>query len=326
MVNNKNSINYFNIYSNSYDAINSISKKYNTNNSYYNLNNNLTIPQGIDYFINDVISKNLNVSQNDFNRVGYINDRKNRLIANNLIIGSNFSLIKNNRLNIYDQNFSQYKLKVELSGNLIDLLSNPFSLSKNEFGNKKLLGLAYSQFFKSEFNYIKYWSLSPASTLAFRGFYGVAIPFGNSSNIPFSKSFFAGGSNDNRAWEVYRLGPGSSGATSEFNEANMKIAFNIEYRFKLIGKLDSAVFTDFGNIWNVFDDTTDSKRSFTNFRDLDEIAIGSGFGLRYNLGYFIIRLDMGLKTYNPALEKSERWFTDFNLKKAVFNIGLNYPF
>ena len=106
----------------------------------------------------------------------------------------------------------------------------------------------------------------------------------------------------------------------------MKIAFNIEYRFKLIGKLDSAIFTDFGNIWNVFDDTTDSKRSFTNFRDLDEIAIGSGFGLRYNLSYFIIRLDMGLKTYNPALEKSERWFTDFNLKKAVFNIGLNYPF
>ena len=326
LVNNKNSVNYFNIYSNSYDTINSISNKYNTNSSYYNSNNSLIIPNGIEYFIKDVISKNLAVSENDFNSVNYINDRKNRLIANNLIIGSNFSLIKNNRLNIYDQNFSQYKFKVELSGNLIDLLSNPFSLSKNEFGNKKILGLAYSQFFKSEFNYIKYWSLSPSSTIAFRGFYGIAIPFGNSSSIPFSKSFFAGGSNDNRAWEVYRLGPGSSGATSEFNEANMKIAFNIEYRFKLIGKLDSAIFTDFGNIWNVFDNTTDTKRSFNGIGDLDEIAIGSGFGMRYNLGYFVIRLDMGLKTYNPALEKSERWFTDFNLKKAVFNIGLNYPF
>ena len=326
LVNNKNSVNYFNIYSNSYDTINSISNKYNTNSSYYNSNNSLIIPNGIEYFIKDVISKNLAVSENDFNSVNYINDRKNRLIANNLIIGSNFSLIKNNRLNIYDQNFSQYKFKVELSGNLIDLLSNPFSLSKNEFGNKKILGLAYSQFFKSEFNYIKYWSLSPSSTIAFRGFYGIAIPFGNSSSIPFSKSFFAGGSNDNRAWEVYRLGPGSSGATSEFNEANMKIAFNIEYRFKLIGKLDSAIFTDFGNIWNIFDDTTDTKRSFNGIGDLDEIAIGSGFGMRYNLGYFVIRLDMGLKTYNPALEKSERWFTDFNLKKAVFNIGLNYPF
>ena len=164
------------------------------------------------------------------------------------------------------------------------------------------------------------------SKLAFRSFFGIAAPFGNSNSIPFSKSFFAGGSNDNRAWEVYRLGPGSSGALSEFNEANMKIAFNIEYRFKIIGKLDGAIFTDIGNIWNVFDDTKDSKRTFDGFKDLNELAIGSGFGMRYNLGYFILRLDAGFKTYNPVLENKDRWFTDFNLKKAVFNIGLNYPF
>ena len=70
----------------------------------------------------------------------------------------------------------------------------------------------------------------------------------------------------------------------------------------------------------------DSKRKFNSLKDLDEIAIGSGIGLRYNIGYFILRLDMGLKTYNPVLESNERWLTDFNLKKAVFNIGLNYPF
>ena len=157
-------------------------------------------------------------------------------------------------------------------------------------------------------------------------YYGIAIPFGNSDNIPFSKSFFSGGSNDNRAWEVYRLGPGSSGAVSEFNEANMKIAFNIEYRFGLIGKLDGAIFTDIGNIWNVYDNTNDPKRTFNGLKDLNEIAVGSGIGLRYNLGYFVLRLDMGLKAYNPALDLDKRWLTDFNLKKAVFNIGLNYPF
>ena len=85
-------------------------------------------------------------------------------------------------------------------------------------------------------------------------------------------------------------------------------------------------YSNIGNIWNVFDDTNDSKRKFNSIKDLNEIAIGSGLGLRYNLGYFVIRLDMGLKTYNPALEKSKTWLTDFNLKKAVFNIGLNYPF
>ena len=106
----------------------------------------------------------------------------------------------------------------------------------------------------------------------------------------------------------------------------MKIAFNIEYRFKILGKLDGAIFNDFGNIWNVFDDTEDSKRTFDGFNDLSEIAIGSGFGFRYNLGYFVLRLDTGFKTYNPVLEKKDRWLTDFSFKKAVYNIGLNYPF
>jgi outer membrane protein assembly factor BamA len=209
---------------------------------------------------------------------------------------------------------------------MTNLVSNLLNVTKDEFGNNKVLGLAYSQYIKTEIGYIKHWSIGLNAKIAFRSFFGIAIPFGNSNNIPFSKSFFAGGSNDNRAWEVYRLGPGSSEALSEFNEANMKIAMNIEYRFKILGKLDGAVFTDFGNIWNVFDNTEDSQRTFNSLKDFNEIAIGSGAGFRYNLGYFILRLDMGLKTYNPVLEPSQRWFTDFNFKKAVFNIGLNYPF
>jgi len=326
LVNNKNSINYFNIYSSSFNSINTIAKNYNTNSTYFDALNRLIIPKGINSFINDVISNNISLSQQDYNTVNYINDRRNRLTSNNLIIGSNFSIITNTRKNIFDENFSQFKFKVELAGNITNLLAGQFNTSKDQYGNNKILGLAYSQYFKTEFNYIKHWAVSSNSVLALRGYYGIAIPFGNSDNIPFSKSFFSGGSNDNRAWEVYRLGPGSSGAVSEFNEANMKIAFNLEYRFELIGKLDGAIFTDIGNIWNVFDNTNDSKRTFDGFKDFNEIAIGTGFGMRYNLGYFVLRLDMGLKAYNPALDLKERWLTDFQLKKAVFNIGLNYPF
>jgi outer membrane protein assembly factor BamA len=209
---------------------------------------------------------------------------------------------------------------------MTDFLANQFNVRVDEFGNNKILGLAYSQYIKTEFSYINHWSINSNSLIAFRSYFGIAVPFGNANSIPFSKSFFAGGSNDNRAWEVYRLGPGSSGAISEFNEANMKIAMSVEYRFNLIKKLDGALFIDFGNIWNVFDGTNDPKRTFDGFKDLNEIAIGSGFGMRYNLGFFVLRLDMGLKTYNPVLETKDRWLTDFNLKKAVFNIGLNYPF
>jgi outer membrane protein assembly factor BamA len=258
------------------------------------------------------------------NKIKYINNTKKRLTTNNLIIGSSFS-ISNNYDNRYDKtNFNQWKIKFQSAG----LLTNLFLGNKrlNSEGLKTISDLPFSQFLKSELSYIKHWDIGGNSTFATRYFLGFAIPYGNSENIPFSESFFGGGSNDNRAWEVYRLGPGSSGATDEFNEGNFKIAFNFEYRFKMFGRFNGALFTDIGNIWNLLDDTNDSSRKFDGFKDLSELAIGSGFGLRYDSGLFVFRLDMGLKTYNPALEKNRRWFKDFSLKKGVFNIGLNYPF
>ena len=162
--------------------------------------------------------------------------------------------------------------------------------------------------------------------LAFRGFAGLALPLGNASSIPFNRSYFSGGANDNRAWEVYRLGPGSSNTGNEFNEANFKLSFNLEYRFDFIGALKGALFTDVGNIWNLADDVTDPQRRFDGIDDLGELAVGSGFGLRYDFGLFLFRLDTGFKTHNPALPRSKRWLTDFSFRKANFTIGINYPF
>ena len=320
LINNKNIENYFNIYSNSYGQLNFISSKY-TSDSKYFLNSQLNIPNGINLFIGDVLNGNLVVDSEDFSLVSYIDGRRQRLISNNLIVGSSFQ-ISNNYDNRYDKrNFRQWKLKFKSSGNLASILIN-----KNSEGKKLISDLEFSQFLKIESSFIRHWDVSDNSLFAVRYFGGIAIPFGNSNNIPFSESFFGGGSNDNRAWEVYKLGPGSSGAKNEFNEANLKLALNLEYRFKMFGNFNGAIFTDIGNIWNVLDDTEEESRSFNGFKDLDELAIGSGIGLRYDSGLFIFRLDMGLKTYNPALIKKDRWFNDFSLKKAVFNIGLNYPF
>jgi len=320
LINNKNIENYFNIYSNSYEELNLISKKYTSDPKYF-INNELSIPNGINLFINDILNENLVVANDDYSLVSYIEGRRKRLIANNLIIGSSFQ-ISNNYDNRYDKrNFKQWKLKLKSSGNLASLVSK-----KNNQGKKLISDLEFSQFIKMEYSFIRHWDISDNSIFALRYFGGIAVPFGNSDNIPFSESFFGGGSNDNRAWEVYKLGPGSSGAKNEFNEANFKLALNLEYRFKMFGNFNGALFSDIGNIWNIFDDTNESSRSFDGFKDLDELAIGSGFGLRYDSGLFIFRLDMGLKTYNPYLSKNRRWFKDFSLKKAVFNIGLNYPF
>ena len=100
----------------------------------------------------------------------------------------------------------------------------------------------------------------------------------------------------------------------------------MEYRFPIVGDIKGALFADAGNIWNALDNVTDEKATFDNLGSLADIALGTGLGIRYDFTYFVFRLDMGLKTYNPAEESSKRWFRDYNLSNAVFNIGINYPF
>ena len=162
--------------------------------------------------------------------------------------------------------------------------------------------------------------------LAVRAFGGIAIPYGNSTSIPFTRSYFAGGANDNRGWRAYDLGPGSSGSQLDFNEANFKLAFNAEYRFPIFGAFKGALFADAGNIWNVFDDVEDPASRFEGIQDLTEIALATGFGLRYDFGFFVARVDLGFKTYNPALPEGDRWFKQYNFNNSVINIGINYPF
>jgi outer membrane protein assembly factor BamA len=161
---------------------------------------------------------------------------------------------------------------------------------------------------------------------AIRSFAGIAIPYGNANSIPFSRSYFAGGSNDNRGWQAYTLGPGKSGAINDFNEANFKMAFSGEYRAKMFGKLHGALFVDMGNIWNFSDNVEDENYTFNGLKSLNDVAIGSGFGFRYDFNYFVFRLDFGYKTYNPAKEQNERWFRDINFSRTVLNFGINYPF
>lgn len=327
-VNNQNVENYFNVYRNSYNELNKIAQDLNVNSSYLNSNNQLSIPTGSLKFSEDILNGTLGIDQNSetYTNVSAIDERRRRLSQNNLIVGSSLGYTYNNRTDVFDEDFSQFRLQFEWAGNLMNLLAPTLNLKQNLQGQYEFLDVTYSQFAKAELNYIQHWMLTPNTVLALRAFGGLAIPFGNASNIPFSKSFFSGGTNDNRAWEVYRLGPGSSGSINEFNEANMKLAFNIEYRFDLVGKMKGALFTDVGNIWNVFDDIKDPARSFNGLSDLNELAIGTGFGLRYDFSFILIRLDTGFKTYNPALPKNDRWLSELKWRDAVWNIGINYPF
>jgi outer membrane protein assembly factor BamA len=322
-VKNLNTSRYFDIYTTSFRRLNDISKSIG-----YNNGEDLNGVALTDAFIFDVLNSNTSITPNsaNFRSVSAINERKDRLTEDNLIISTSYSFIKDNRRNLFDEDFSIFRFRVETAGTLLANTSSLLNLSKDSDDRFELFNVAFSQYIKTEFDYVKRWDFGKKNVFAMRSFFGFAIPYGNSTNIPFAKSFFAGGPNDNRAWNAYELGPGSSETTDEFNEANLKIALSAEQRFHLFGDLDGALFVDAGNIWNALDDVEDERATFTNFNALEDIAVGSGFGLRYDFSFFIFRFDIGFKTYDPSFRDENRWFNNYNFKNAVYNIGINYPF
>ncbi|MFV8226825.1 BamA/TamA family outer membrane protein [Christiangramia aquimixticola] len=327
-VRNLNTENYFNVYRNSFEELNTIAQGSNFEFS-DPANRNLKIPDGANRFINYIVSSdtgNTGLDEIDYFNVLDIHERKIRLTENNLIFASSYTYLWNTRESLYDREFSRFRFKIETAGNILSALSNFVQFDVNEQGNEKVFGVSYSQYAKTELDFIKHWDLGKERIFAVRAFGGIAIPYGNSKNIPITKTFFAGGPNDNRAWQAYDLGPGSSGSVLEFNEANFKLAFNGEYRFKLIDEFKGALFVDVGNIWNILDSRTSPDLVFENISDLKELAIGTGFGLRYDFNFFVLRFDVGFKTHDPAQPAGNRWFRDYNFSHAVYNVGINYPF
>lgn len=330
-VNNLNASNFFNVFRNSYSELNQISRNNisNVNPDFLFENNegelDLIIPAGTQGFIEAINNQDINLNSEDQRTASSLIERRERLTENNLIVASNFTYDYSSRRDIYDEDFSQFRGKIEWAGNLLSLFADPLGLQETSTGNYRLFGVQFSQYVKTELNFIKHWDLGNQKVIATRAYGGIAIPYGNANSIPFPRSFFGGGPNDNRGWRPYDLGPGRTNAVNDFNEANFKLSFNAEYRFNLFGNLNSALFIDAGNIWNVFDSVEDTDATFDGLQDLADLSVASGFGLRYDIEFFVIRMDLGFKTYNPGSEGS-KWFKEYNFSNVVFNFGINYPF
>ncbi|WP_445452949.1 translocation and assembly module lipoprotein TamL [Flavobacterium sp. 25HG05S-40] len=325
-VRNINPGNYFNVYRSSYRVLNDFAIDYNASPTYFDgddYNNGLSLG-GVDLFLNDVKNDVINPSAADEKSINSIVEQRQRLTEDNLIFATSLTFTKTSQKDLADNTFYAVKAKVESAGNLLSLLSEASQLSQN--GSKKAFGVEFSQYIKTELEYIKHWDLTRKKVLAAKAFIGVAIPYGNSKSIPFSRSYFAGGTNDIRAWQSYGLGPGKTGSVNDFNEANMKLLFSTEFRFNIFQQLNGAFFVDTGNIWNIADIVSDADAKFTGLKSLENIAVGSGFGFRYDFNFFVIRLDLGFKTYNPANPENEKWLKEMRFDKSVINIGINYPF
>jgi outer membrane protein assembly factor BamA len=322
-INNLNINNYFNVYRSSFNQLNSIANRYyDFSEPFRGPDGFLTIPKGADDFIFAALF-NSEVSVADIKSIIRIWERKNRLTQNNLILSSAIAYSKNTRKSNNDNTFSVFKVRLETAGNGLSLFAKKEEPSKEG----EIFNVAYSQYVKTDIEFTKQWDLKKSNVFAVRGFVGFAKPFGNSTYIPFIKSYFAGGSNDIRAWRPYSLGPGRSIGILDFNEANFKITCNAEYRFNIYRSFKGALFADAGNIWHLMDDLSeDEEIGFKGLSSLRDVALATGFGIRYDLTMFVIRVDLGFKTYNPALPIEDRWFTDFKIGKSILNIGVNYPF
>ena len=204
------------------------------------------------------------------------------------------------------------------------------------------------------------------TVLAYRFNSGLAYAYGDNQSLPYEKFFFAGGSNSIRAWRPRRLGPGSTKPAESAEPekdglfdysiekpSTILLEASIELRQKLFGFVNGAVFIDAGNVWtfepinkkdpdgNIIQDETSQ---FKVNRFYKEFGIGTGFGLRFDFSFLILRLDVGMKVYDPARDKGDKFVLDkvrfwkpyatlqedgeyTNYKEPViYNVGIGFPF
>ncbi|NVJ89499.1 MAG: hypothetical protein HWD82_08675 [Flavobacteriaceae bacterium] len=317
-IKNLNVDSFFNIYNSEYQSLNDIAQTY-----YNDPNRTLILPDEAVRFMNtvsnDINFQNTNPLQ--FNENLNILNRYKIITSDFIIPTIAYSFTYNNQLDFKDKDFSFFKFRIANSGNIIGLLSS----TNNSFGKKTFLDIPLAQYFKTDIEYKKFWGFNNNSVFAIRTFLGAIITYDN-SDIPFVKSYFAGGSNDIRAWQTYELGPGRSNTGLEFNVGSLKFLTSAEYRFDMFSRLKGAIFIDAGNIWDISgSEFVDEGSRFNGFKSIQDIAIGSGFGARLDFSFLILRFDVGFKTYEPYLN-GNKWFRNYNFSNAVYNIGINYPF
>jgi outer membrane protein assembly factor BamA len=241
-----------------------------------------------------------------------------------------FNLIYNNQDLVKVSNFSYFRFDIETGGNIPTFYNNLIGTEKTEDGAYQKFGIKYAQYWKTNADYRFYRKTGALSKLVARTFLGFGQPYGNSKVLPFVKSFYGGGVNDIRAWKTRRLGPGS--LPNEYESlvdqtGDMKIEFNLEYRYNVYKYLNAATFVDAGNIWLLKKDENAPGANFTTQNFIRDLALGAGFGLRFDFSFFVIRLDAAYPVYDPAYPMQDRWLIkNPQLKEITVNFGIGYPF
>ena len=226
------------------------------------------------------------------------------------------------------KNYVYFRGTFESAGHFVGLINRQLNNNKQEGQRVDVFNVPFAQYLRPDIDLRFYQLFRGNSQLVYHFAAGLGYAYGNSLVIPFEKSFYAGGANDLRAWRARSLGPGTY-TNSEIFEKNgdIKINANLEYRFDIFRKLKGALFTDAGNIWLLKYDDSRPTGQFKFDKFADQIAIGTGIGLRFDFTFFILRFDWGIKLKDPTLPADEQWLIKkFTTKNTVLNFGIGYPF
>ena len=194
-------------------------------------------------------------------------------------------------------------------------------------GQHSFFDVGYAQFIRNDNIYIFNRDFNPKSSINLKLQAGFGVPYGNSkTSMPYDYSFFAGGANDNRGWKARALGPGAfkyylDSTSTSAQIGDIRLGGTIEYRYSLGSALKGAFFADFGNIWTYKEDLSREGAKFTNDW-YKQFAVAMGIGFRLDLDFFIIRLDLGIPVYNPALPDNARWI--FQSREPYVEEGIGY--
>ena len=224
---------------------------------------------------------------------------------------------------------------------------NVFSLAKLIGGEKpssenpsKVVGSIYSQYAKLSIDARGYFNFSDKNKMAMRVFAGVAKPFGNSSILPYTKQFFSGGPNSLRAFQINSVGPGTNYQNSDNRGflqlgGDIKLEMNGEYRFNIYRFFKGALFVDAGNVWLQKSNPANTGSPFLFSTFMNEIAVGTGVGLRIDVSFFILRFDLAMPLRKiPKPGDNFRWVTNeinfgssvWRSQNLILNIAIGYPF
>lgn len=212
----------------------------------------------------------------------------------------------------YGKDAYTLRLGVEAAGNLTGLATRLIDPHRDAQGRRTLCGIAYAQYVRADVDFARSLRIDRNNSLALHAAFGIGVPYGNSSQLPFEKRYFAGGANGVRGWSVRSLGPGAyDGADRQVNFLNqcgdIKLDLSAEYRTYLFWKLNGAAFIDAGNIWTIRDYEDQPGGQFRLGEFYKQIAVSYGLGLRLALDLFTLRLDAGMKAIDPAHRGELHW-------------------